>query len=98
MNKKTIKLLSGILILIMFISFIMSIPWVATKTGEILKVPGQKIMNIARTVAGVSLGLYLISTGVAALAVPVIGIALIVVGVILVTWSVWPFFTNKKGE
>jgi hypothetical protein len=57
----------------------------------------SKIQNTAKIIVGVSIGLFLISSGVAALAIPVVGIAMIAVGAILVAYSLWPFISKPSA-
>lgn len=86
------------LVFIMLFALLFSIPVVGEKVGGVLGQPGTKIVNIARTVLVIGLGLFLISAGVGALAVPAVGVAMIVIGVALVAWGAWPLFKKSDAE
>lgn len=96
MNK--LKKIGIFLVFIMLFALLFSIPVVGEKIGDMAGWPGSKVVNIARTVLVITLGIYLISTGVAALAIPVVGIALIVVGLALLTYGVWPMFKRDTSK
>lgn len=84
------------LAIIMLLALTLSFDATSQKAGEILNVAGDRVKDIARTVLGIAVGLFLISSGVAAMTVPVVGITLIAVGVALVAYSAWPLF--KKND
>ncbi len=86
-----------IVIVVMLLALILSFDRVSTFVGATLNIAAGKVQNTARTVLGVAIGIYMISSGVAALAIPIIGISLLVVGVVLVGYSLWPYLT-KMGS
>jgi len=84
------------LIILMFLAMIMSFKTVSDLVGDKVGIAGNKIGDIARTVLGASVGVYLIGAGVAALTVPIIGVALIAVGIVIAAYFLWPWL-NKGG-
>lgn len=89
------KIITIGLVVIMAIAMLLMVPAIGGKAAGVVGVAGDKLTDIARTVFGIALGLFLIQTGVAALTVPVVGVILIGLGVGLVAYSVWPLFRRK---
>jgi len=98
MRKRANKMVmySYIIVAVMVLSMLLSFRKVADFVGGTFNIASEKVRNTARTVLGVSVGVYLISSGVAALSVPIIGLALIVIGIIVAVYFLWPYL--KKGE
>jgi uncharacterized membrane protein YidH (DUF202 family) len=96
-KKKLLKLTSGILAIVLLISFLLMLNPVADKVGEMTGHTGDKIAELAKSIFLIAIALFLISSGVAAMAVPVVGITLVVVGVGLLAYKIWPLF-NKDDD
>jgi len=99
MAKRTSKVMMWvyILIVIMFLAMIMSFKTASDFVGDKVNIAGDKIGDIAKTVLGAGVGVYLIGAGVAALTVPFIGIALIALGVVIAAYFLWPWLNTGKG-
>lgn len=95
MKKKLNRIASGLLVLVMLITLVLSFRPAAAKVGEWTGIAGETLVFWSRTIFITALGLYLVNLGVAGLVVPWIGISLIVIGLALVAYSWWPFFSSK---
>jgi len=98
-RKKSIMRKVAILMLaILALAFVFSFggpqKWLSDKLGW----TAEKTKSVVRTVVLVSLGAFLISSGVAALAIPVLGGAMIVIGLILVGVALYPWFKKPTNE
>jgi len=91
-------MLSMGLVILMALALLLSFTQIAEWFGGVTNQDGGMIENIARTVLGATIGIFLITSGVAALAVPVVGVILIAVGLALITYVLWPWFNAGKGE
>ena len=93
--KKQFKIFMGFLAIIAVICMILLIPPVSNWVGAKVGIAGQKIRDIAATVAGAVVGVMLISFGVTALAAaPIVGAALIITGLAMLAYSLYPLFTK----
>lgn len=87
------------MVVIILLALLMSWTPVAEKAAAAVGTTTANFINIARTVLFVTIGLYLITSGVGALAVaPWLGVGLIVAGVALVTIGIAPFFRRRTVE
>jgi hypothetical protein len=96
MKRKT-PLIYKILIFVGFIALLamlLMLPMVSNKVGEWTGIAGDKIRGAAQTVAGIAIGVALVTWGIAALALPVLGGVMIVAGLAMIAYNVWPLFTG----
>jgi len=92
-----LQMVTYAIILVMVLALVLSFTKVSDFVGAQLKMTGDTVNGIARTVLGSTIGLFLISSGVAALAIPVAGIALIAVGIVILLFAVWPAMFASKS-
>jgi hypothetical protein len=76
------------------LAMLLMLPWVSDKVGAMFGVAGDKIRTVAQTVAGVAIGVALVTWGIAALALPVLGGIMIVAGLAMIAYNVWPLFSG----
>lgn len=81
---------------IVILAFILLIPPVSNKVGSWVGKTGDTIRGIAQTVAGIVIGIMLITWGIAALEVPPLGVTMIIAGLGMLGWNVYPLFTSSS--
>lgn len=87
--KKFIMFVGLLAILIIMCVAIIAFPKLAYKISDWTNTSVDTVRRTVLAVAGIALGLTLVSFGVGALAVPIVGGALIVVGLIIIAAAIW---------
>jgi len=93
---KNLQKFTMAIVVVMFLAMLLCFEKIAEAVGGATNQATETITGYAKIALGVSIGLFLISSGAAAMAVPIVGVALIAVGVILVAYVLWPFF--QRGD
>jgi hypothetical protein len=84
-------------VLLMVLSLALSFPAVAEPVGKVVNILPTKIVSVAKFAFMMSLGVFLVVSGIAALSVPVVGISLILIGVALMAIYAVPFFKGSNS-
>jgi len=94
---KTMRMILIGLAIIILVSLLLTIEPINRAVSNVVKIPQDKLRNVAKVVASIGIGVLLIVVGVTALASSVVlGAVLLVIGVILLASAVWPLFTRNK--
>jgi len=83
-----------IMALAVLISFI---PAIGQKTADVINYPVESVVNVAKTVVFVTVGLFLIYAGALSIAAPIIGGALILTGAIMLFYALKPLIFKKSS-
>lgn len=84
-----------ILAIIVILSLILLLPPVSDRVGKMIGKTGDAVRGVAQTVAGIVIGIMLVTWGIAALEIPILGGAMIVAGLGMLGWNVYPLFQSS---
>ena len=79
------------------IALLLMIPFVSDKIGSLINKSGSKIREVAQTIVGTCVAVFLITIGVSALSIPILAGALIVVGIAMLWYSLSPLFLKRES-
>ena len=97
-QNKNLKYFTYSLVVIMLLAMLLSFQKIGDAAGNVIDVAGDEVSDIAMTVLGVAIGLFLISTGVASLVVPWFGLTLITTGLSVSGYHLYPYFKDTIGD
>lgn len=95
--KPIFKFLTFVAIVIV-IALLLMWPPVSDRVAAMANTTGDRVRSVARTIAGIGLGVALVTWGIAAISVPVLGVAMVVIGLALLAYSVWPLFRPAPNK
>jgi len=93
-SKAMVYIMIGLVLLIILSLLCLFTP-VANRVGGWVGKTGDQIKSIAQTVAGIALGILLVTWGIAALEIPPLGIGMIVAGLGMLGWNIYPLFSSS---